>query len=321
MAGPEALHRSEAMYLKSLAGALQELVVCLFESGVSEVLSKPAGTSPCSRIAEKYGLSQDALLEEAVKRGILKPLVADRLVFCPKCGHTGFKVRYNCPSCGSQDVERNTLFSHVPCGYIGVLEGAPKDARGNRLCPKCSRPLGAQGRDWIVIGVTYRCRSCGLTFNVPVASLECLSCGAVFDHKDAVYREVYRYSVERTVLAEIYGQILSRKIADAAASQGYKVHIDAEVTSLSGLKKRVPMLLEKGSQRFVVYTVYPRDADPAKVREEVLSTYGKTLDTGEKHLIVGVRVPTDLSRKPEHVEVISGESSEEAIRKLRERLK
>ncbi len=321
MAGIGALRSDEAVYLKSIANALQELVVYLFETETSEILVNPGGDDPCFKIAGKYGISKEALLEEAVKRGFLKPSVADRLVFCPKCSGTSFKARYACPSCGSREVEKNTLFSHVVCGYIGVLESAQKDARGNTLCPKCSQPLGTQDKDWIKIGVTYRCRSCGLTFSVPSTLLECTSCGNVFDHREATYREVYKYLVDRSALASAYGQVLSKRVAEAIASRGYKVTFNAEVTTLSGLKKKVPMLAEKGSERFVVEAIFPRDGDAAKAREEILSAYGRTLDTDEKHVIVAVKTPTEISRKPEHVETIEGDSIEDVVRKLKERLK
>ncbi|QOJ79557.1 hypothetical protein IG193_03615 [Infirmifilum lucidum] len=321
MAGTGSLRHDEMVYLKSLANALQELVVSLFEEGVSEILVNPGEDDPYSKIAGRYGISREALLEEAVKRGFLKPVVADRLVFCPKCGNTSFKARYACPSCGSRDVEKNTLFSHVMCGYIGVLESAPKDARGNTLCPKCSRPLGTQDKDWVKIGVTYRCKGCGLTFSVPSTLLECTSCGNVFDHREATYKEIYRYSVDRSILANAYGQVLSKRVAEAIASKGYKVHFNAEIITLSGLKKKVPMLAEKGSEKFVVETVFPREDDAVKAREEVLNAYGRTLDSNEKHLIVAVKAPAELSRKPEHVETIRGDSLEDAIRKLREKLK
>lgn len=316
----KALREEEVAFLKALSGALQELAVNLYENNISEILIG-GGEDPISAIARKYGLAPDDLLDEAVKRGLLKPLVADRLVFCPKCGNTSFKARYTCPSCGSSDATKITLFSHVSCGYIGILEDAPRDRKSGIVCPKCSKPLGAQGRDWIIIGITYKCRSCGLTFNIPATKLECLSCNNVFDHRDALYKEVFKYSVDADALANIYAQVLAKRIAGVFSEKGYTVQSNVEVQSLSGIRRRVPMLAEKGSRKVVVYTVFPRGGDVAQAREDVLSAYGKALDSGEENLVIAVKTPADLSRKPSNTEVIEGKGIEDVTKKLREWLK
>ncbi|ABL78208.1 TackOD1 domain-containing metal-binding protein [Thermofilum pendens] len=320
--GTARLEASEVELLRNLARALQDLVVYLVESNLGEIsIEIGKKDHPVKSIADKYRVPLDTLLEEGVKRGFLKAFPADKLVFCPKCGGFSFKVRYACPNCGSFDVERNTLFSHVTCGFIGVLEEAPRTVTGKVQCPKCKRELVREGDDWVKLSSTWRCRSCGTSFSYPVASLECASCGERFDDKRAEYRAVMRYSVDKKAVSEAFSQIFNKRVAEVLASQGYVVKPAAEATAMSGVTRKASLIAEKRGVRLYVHNIFPREGNVESAKDEVFNVYGSALDDATRRIIVAVNTPTQVARRPENVETIEGRSLEEAIRKLQEKLR
>jgi predicted RNA-binding Zn-ribbon protein involved in translation (DUF1610 family) len=308
--------------LRSLAQAIRSLVLYVVENDLDEIDVSPGNNNrlPVAAIAEKFGISVDVLLEESAKRGLLKPFPIDVLVFCPKCGSTTFRVRFKCPSCGSVNVERNTLFSHVTCGYVGILEETIKDSRGKVLCPKCKQELVKEGQDWVKIGVNWKCRDCGSTFTYPKPYLECSSCGTRIDENAALYRQVNRYKVDKKIASDIYSQIFNKRVSEVLTSHGWTVTPASEIKSLSGIARSVSLVAERKGEKVFVYNVFPREGDVEEARRNVLNAYGAALDESSKHLLLSVKTPSEVAKKPENIECIEGGTLDEVIGKLREKL-
>lgn len=308
--------------LRNIAQALRSLVTYLVENNLDEVEINPKNGSqnPVKVIAEKHGIALDVLIDESVKRGLLKPYPVDMLVFCPKCGSSTFRLRLKCPNCGSLNVTRNTLFSHVTCGYIGVLEEAPRDSRGRIFCPKCKQELLKEGQDWVKIGVNWRCRDCGTTFAYPKPLLECVACGAKADENKLEYRQVYRYKFDKKIASDLYAQTFSKRVGEVLAAYGWTVTPVSEIKGVSGIPKNATLLAERKGEKMLVYNIFPREGNVEEARREVLNALGAALDGAFNHLILGVKTPTQVAKMPENVSSIEGGTLEEVIEKLRDKL-
>lgn len=303
---------------------INEIVIQLFENDITELSPDIAGASRYSypivgELSSKYNIRVETLLNEMVKRDFLKREVYDKFINCPKCGGFRFMVKFLCPSCGSINVERITLFSHISCGYIGILEEARED--GKYVCPRCKKPLGVMGKDWIKIGSTFRCKDCGASFHVPGTRFNCIDCGGEFNYNEVVYKNIYRYVVNVPKAKEIYNQYLLGLVEKYLVKIGYKVKRNASIKGLSGIPHVIPILAKKNSSKTIAIHTLLTEEDE-ELSAKILGIYGIALDTPEiLHLILGVKIIISLEGKLQNVKLIKGNNADELLQKLSEYVK
>lgn len=317
--------RSTDKTLKSQKTGLNKIVIeiaiKLFENDINELIPDIGGSPKhlypiIGELSSKYGIRAETLLSETVKEGLLEREVYDKYVSCPKCGGFHFMLKFLCPSCGSTNVERLTLFSHVPCGYIGVLEEAREG--GKYVCPRCKKPLGVMGKDWIKIGSTFRCKDCGASFHVPGTKFKCIDCGGEFSYNEVVYKKIYKYIVNVQKVKEMYNEYLLSRIEKYLVKNGYKVRRNENIKGLSGIPHAVPLFAEKNSSNSIaVHTVIAEGGEEASAK--ILGIYGVALDTPYvQHLILGVKIMASPEGNIQNVKLIKGNNADEILQKLTE---
>lgn len=136
--------------------------------------------------------AQRSILETLASAKLLKRRFFERAYLCEDCSGSRMLARDACSSCGSADLEQQTLIHHYRCG-----EQAPKPnfIKGDELvCPKCERVLRHFGVDYDAPGPVYFCHACRKTSPEPEARFLCGDCKATTRGIDAQTMDWYSYS-------------------------------------------------------------------------------------------------------------------------------
>ncbi|MGI9429404.1 MAG: hypothetical protein ACR2NM_12150 [Bythopirellula sp.] len=132
-------------------------------------------------------------LQEWVARGILRPILVDRVKVCPQCEALP-TFRDGCPQCGSAQTEASKVIHHFACAYVAPAE----DFEGESLtCPKCLAKKLVVGADFEYLSGPRRCLECDWNDAEPEMIGECLRCGHRFAGDEALEKEVFEYHVDR----------------------------------------------------------------------------------------------------------------------------
>ena len=156
---------------------------------------------PNKNETETVTVSKD-LLENLTQINILQKNFFDSISSCPNCQSTILTMHNRCPKCKSHNVEKTSLTEHIPCGYIDQ-----KDKYVNSRCPKCGEPLiEGQYRN---MGRWYICQECGEKIENPEFDLICRMCNKNFAIKEAIVKDIPKFSLNLNRLKEIRQNVAS----------------------------------------------------------------------------------------------------------------
>ncbi|HML01861.1 MAG TPA: hypothetical protein VK487_00645 [Candidatus Bathyarchaeia archaeon] len=175
----------------------------------------------------------DEFLKQLADVGVLKRELYDRTIFCPDCGSAKTSIHYNCPYCKSFDVEKSSLIEHVQCGYIDTEQHFRSGEQ--LICPRCHKELTKPDVDYRKAGIWCVCNSCSKSFDIPVPSHFCRKCQFAFTFEDALYEDVYRYTLSPEAGREAsLGWIMVNPIRQFLEGKGYKVETPGVLKGKSG---------------------------------------------------------------------------------------
>lgn len=303
--------------------ALEELVLFLGDTNIQVIepkFSLQLGFyyEDIMKIASKYRIPEVRLLEELVERGYATRELYSKFVRCPNCKSYRLLMQFVCPRCGAINVSKVTLVSHVPCGYIGVLEELEKG--GRYVCPKCGKELKREGADYTRIGGLYRCNECGELFDMPGVKVKCMGCGHEFLQLDADYHPIYRYKINLDRIREVTRDTIVRAVAASLSREGYSILINPELRGTSGLLHRSSLLVKSRNGDSVIVDVVERGSTGST---DVMMIYGKIIDLGNpKHIIVvSEELVKNMSSDGSTLNLLGYRSASEAVRKTVETVK
>jgi hypothetical protein len=172
---------------------------------------------------------EQARLPLLAELGYLEGRFVDRVSLCPRCASHHLNLREACPTCRRSNLADEPLLHHFRCGYIGRLAEF-ETAEGQRICPKCARPLTHLGVEYDRLGKTFRCRDCGLSFQDPPVAALCLSCGAHGPAEDLPTIDILSYLITSQGLGAI-GQEGGplREGAGSPLIPGYGIYCEAMI--------------------------------------------------------------------------------------------
>ncbi len=134
-----------------------------------------------------------AAVQEWVARGILQPVLVDRVKVCPQCEAIP-TFRDGCPACGSALTENSKLIHHFACAHIA---DAAEFAGESVSCPKCRAGNLVVGADFEHLAGTRNCTECEWNDTNLAMIGECLKCGHRFHGQEAIDKDVFEYYVDR----------------------------------------------------------------------------------------------------------------------------
>jgi transcription elongation factor Elf1 len=263
----------------------------------------------------------DDFLKQLVEAGVLKKELFDRTIYCPKCGSARISMHYNCPYCKSFNVDKSSLIEHVPCGYIDT-EGHFRV--GEKLvCPRCHKELINPDVDYKKAGIWCVCNQCSKSFDIPVPSHFCRDCQFTFTFEDAVYKDVYSYTLSPDAGKEASSSwIMVNPIREFLKSKSFKVETPGFLKGKSGASHAFDVIAfqKEGGKEVIVIDIATATEDEVS-EQPVIALFAKIYDVSPDHacLIAVPRINENGKRmaKLYNISLIETKDQNEAIDGLR----
>jgi predicted RNA-binding Zn-ribbon protein involved in translation (DUF1610 family) len=233
------------------------------------------------------------MLDDLMKRNLLKSEPLDRVLICPRCGSPEMHSKYACPRCKSDDVEFTQLLEHMKCGNIGPKDTFMKDAF--LVCPRCQEVLTEDGSDSRVIGNFYQCEKCGYRFDRPDVVHLCMNCGQTSTHQTAKYARIFKYGIPNEIAKELQRELPALKnLKKTLTDRGFRIQTRARVKGVSGAESVFDILAEKDSVRLVI------DISTTGDKNDIIALLAKKVDVNPTRAAIidlsGSDVQTSLGK-------------------------
>ncbi len=222
--------------------------------------------------------STDEFLAQLFEVGVLERELFDKSVCCLYCSSSNISVHYCCPYCKSFKIQKNSLIEHVSCGYIDAEERFRK--HGELVCPRCRKALTKLDVDYIKAGAWCTCRECGKSFDIPVVSHFCRDCHRHFTFEEALYKDVYSYSLSENVRQEAaLSWALIAPIKEFLESCGFQVESPGLLKGKSGTSHIFDITASRGGKDENITVVdLAASGDDIVSEQAIIAMFAKVYD-------------------------------------------
>jgi transcription elongation factor Elf1 len=231
----------------------------------------------------------DVFLKQLFKERVLERELYDKILHCPSCNSANVSVRYRCPYCESFDVKKGSLIEHVPCGYIDTEERFQTDDK--LVCPRCNKELTKMDKDYRKAGVWCTCNECDKSFDIPTTSHFCRDCHKDFMFEDAIYKDVYSYTLSAQAMKEAsLGWVLIAPIRKFLETHGYEVKSPGHLKGASGASHRFDITASRETipKNVIVFDLAASN-DDAVTEQPIIAMFAKIYDVApDKACVVTV---------------------------------
>lgn len=262
-----------------------------------------------------------AFLNHLSKIGVLNPQLFDKAIICPRCNSGSVSIRYCCPYCKSFNVKKSSLIEHIQCGYMDIENRFTQN--GKLICPRCHNELTKPDINYRKAGVWCACNECSKNFDIPVPSHFCRECKNVFTFEDAIYTDVFTYSLNQDVMKEAgVGYILVAPIWEFFQSQGFTVESPGFLKGKSGASHMFDITAFKGTMaRYVIVIDLATSPEDVVSEQSIIAMFAKVYDvTPNKACLIAIPKMSDNGRKLADlykIELIEAENQKEAMKALK----
>jgi len=222
--------------------------------------------------------ASDELLQSLFEAGVLKRELYDKIVFCPSCNTANVSMHYCCPHCKSIDVRKSALIEHIQCGYIDTEEKFQKDDK--LVCPRCRKELTKPDIDYHKAGVWCTCNECGKSFDIAVPAHFCRDCRRNFTFEEALYKDVYFYSLTPEAIREAtLGWILIAPMREFLETRGFEVESPGFLKGKSGASHMFDITASPaGVKRNLTVIDLATSTDDVASEQPVIAMFAKIYD-------------------------------------------
>jgi len=305
-------HRTQLILSKFLSGEIEKL---------DPVFDPKHGyTYPLVEAIVGDPATADAFLNHLYEIGILKREMFDKVISCPGCNSGSVSIRYCCPYCKSFIVKKSSLIEHIQCGYIDVEDRFKQNDK--LVCPRCHNELTKPDVNYRKAGVWCACKDCGKNFDIPVPSHYCRACKNVFTFEDAIYKDVYSYSLNQDVMKEAgMGYILVAPIREFFQSRGFTVESPGFLKGKSGASHMFDITASKGDiTRRIIVIDLATSAEDAVSEQSIIAMFAKVYDvTPDKACLIAIPKMSENGRKLADlykIDLIEAKNQKEAMKTL-----
>ncbi len=270
------------------------------------------------KIIEKDPKETKNFLEKLAQAGILDKKLHGMSLGCPICKGLNVSTYYACPFCGSIKITKKALIEHTPCGYIGNI--SKFKTNDELVCPKCGEKLTAENQR--SAGVWFECSECGKHLETLNVIHFCRECKKEFTFEDALYKEVYSYSLSKTAKEEVErGLLLFSSVRKLLKDLGYNIIVPGKIKGESGVEHEFDIVAIANHKPIAIDIIL---SDKPITRMEIVRKYVKIFDAKIKVYIIAIpkldSEASDLASSYK-INVIEAESPEEAVSKLKDEIK
>ena len=251
-------------------------------------------------IAEVVGdpSKTDEFLQELFEGGVLERKLYDKIIYCPSCSSANVSIHYTCPHCKSFDVKKSALIEHIKCGYIDTEDHFQKE--GKLACPRCNKELTNPDLDYHRAGVWCTCNKCAKSFDIPVPAHFCRNCKANFTFDEALYKDVYSYSLTPQAAKEAnLGYILTVPIIEFFENLGFEVESPGFLSGSSGTRHMFDLTaVSAGEKKSTTAIDIVTSSDDVVSEQSVISLFAKIFDaTPDMACLVAIPKMNENGRK------------------------
>jgi len=253
--------------------------------------------------------------------GILTRQAFDKMIYCPKCSSANVSIRYCCPYCKSSNIKKRALIEHIPCGYIDTEDHFQKEDK--LICPRCHNELDKPEVNYRKAGVWCSCNDCGKSFDIAVPSHFCRVCTTNFTFEDAVYRDVYSYSLNEEIMKEAgVGYILVAPLREFLRSHGFEVESPGFLKGKSGASHMFDITASRGDiTRNILVIDLATSADEPVSEQSIIAMFAKVYDVApDKACLIAIPKMSENGRKLANlynIQLIEAKNQNEAIKALK----
>lgn len=262
-------------------------------------------------------------LTQLSKAGILKRELYDKILFCPYCDSPKISIHYNCPHCKSFNVRKSALIEHLPCGYIDTEDHFKKG--GRLVCPRCGKELTRPEVDHRKAGIWCTCADCKKSFDIPVPSHFCRDCHKDFTFEDAIYENVYSYTLSDEARQEAsLGWILVMPIKEFLESHGFEVETPGFLKGKSGANHMFDITaFRKGAAKNMMVIDLATSPEDVVSEQPVIALFAKIYDVAPDNACL-IAMPKSSENgkrmaKLYNITLVEAKNPKEAIKALENR--
>lgn len=269
--------------------------------------------------------SANEFLTHLFEIGVLKRELFDKFVRCLHCDSANVSIHYCCPYCKSFRIEKSSLIEHVPCGYIDAEERFRE--QGKLVCPKCHKTLTKLDADYVKAGAWCICGECGKSFDIPVVFHFCRDCHRDFTFEEALYKDVYSYSLSEDVMQEAaVSWTLVAPIKEFLESSGFKVKSPGSLKGKSGTSHMFDVTATRGGKdRNITVIDLAASAGDVVPEQTVIALFAKVYDSApDRACLVAIpKMSKDGKRlaKLYKIKLVEAKNYKEAIEGLKASMK
>jgi len=262
----------------------------------------------------------EEFLTHLYELGILKRETFDKVIHCLSCGSVNVSIRYCCPYCKSFNIKKSALIEHIPCGYIDTEDRFKKEDK--LVCPRCHTELDKPDINYRKAGVWCSCNECNKSFDIPVPSHFCRACNKGFTFEDALYKDVYSYSLNKEIMKEAgMGYILVAPIREFLQSRGFTVESPSFLKGKSGASHMFDVAASRGDlTRNVIVIDLAMSADEPVSEQSIIAMFAKVYDAApEKAYLIAIPKMSESGRKLAelyNIHLIEAKDQNEAMKAL-----
>ena len=305
-------HRAQLVLSKFLSAEIERLdpVYDLKYGYIYPVVEAIVGDAP----------AVETFLNRLYEIDVLKREVFDKVIICPKCNSGNISIRYCCPYCKSFNVKKSSLIEHIQCGYIDVEDRFKQKDR--LLCPRCHNELTKPDVNYRRAGVWCTCNECSKNFDIPVSSHFCRECKNIFTFEDAVYRDVYSYSLNPDVMKEAgVGYVMVAPLRDFFQTRGFSVESPGFLRGKSGASHMFDIAAWKGDiTRTVIVIDLATSTEDVVSDQSIIAMFAKVYDVApNKAYLIAIPKMSENGRKLADlykIELIEAKNQKEAMTTL-----
>jgi hypothetical protein len=267
----------------------------------------------------------DEFLQKLYEGGVLERKLYDKIIYCQSCRSANVSIHYTCPHCKSFDVKKSALIEHIKCGYIDTEDHFQKD--GKLVCPKCNKELTNPDVDYHRAGVWCTCNQCAKSFDIPVPAHFCRECQSNFTFDEAVYRDIYSYSMTPEAAKEAnLGCILTVPIIKFLENLGFEVESPGFMSGTSGTRHMFDLTAVSGGEKKNTTAIdITTSKQDAASEQSVISMFAKIFDASpDRACLVAIPKMSENGRKLAalyKINLVEAKDQDAAIEALRDCLK
>ena len=264
-------------------------------------------------------MDEKVFLDKLHEAGILERKIYDKTIHCPSCRSPNISIHHSCPFCKSIDIQRRALIEHIKCGYMDIEENFKKGS--SFLCPKCHKELNKIDVDHRKAGLWCVCQNCNKSFDIPSVIHFCRNCKTNFSFETAEIKEVYSYSLKKTLQETTKSWEMIPPINDFLFKNKFEVKSPAHLRGKSGTDHSFDIVAykKKGGKKTMVIDVSSSEKNEVS-EQPVITLFAKIFDVSpdEAFLIAIPKMSQNGKKMAElyNIRLIEGKDQKEVITML-----